>query len=395
MKTNAQKIKLYMFYCCVMMFTFSLSSSLYSSLAPYIINYYGTSLTESSLFTVSSSIGNLLVNLLIMRIGDKFNKGKMIAALCLIMSCSLLLIGSAPAMGLYLIVNCVNGMVGYWLDNLTTAYVSDMYGEERGRHIGILFTLFAVAGAVAPTFNTVVLGSLGLQWYSSYRIIGIFFLITALSYLAILIIIKTPTVSISQGGEAEERRMSVRELAQNRNMLALILSGITMAFNGYFSSMLPTYFSFTQPDTYTLTLRNFILTCYTVGQMISRFLYVPLADKLNPIKYLRVQSLVCTLASLICIVVNQPIVWMVLMFISGLLSGSSFTMTTVLTCNEYPNNSASASAARGFASGISFLLATPIMNLIADNVSFFLAMIVPILFGFLTFVIYKFIYVEK
>lgn len=384
-----------MIYCCVMMFTFSLSSSMYSSLAPYIIEYYGTSLTESSLFTISSSIGNLFVNLVIMRIGDKYDKGKLLAVLSSIMTISLLTIGSAPVIGAYLIVNCVNGMVGYWLDNLTTAYVSDLYGEDRGRYIGILYTLFAVAGAVAPTFNTIVLGSLGLQWYGSYKIVGFFMLVTAASYIAVLLLVGKPETSVITTEKKPVEKMTVSEMAKNRNMLALILSGITMAFYGYFSSMLPTYFSFTEPDTYTLVLRNLILTCFTVGQMISRFLYVPLARHINPIRYLRMQSLICSLSSLVCILINKPAVWMILMLLSGLLNGSSFTMTTVLTVTEYPNNSSSASAARGFASGIAYLLATPIMNYIADHVSFFVAMIIPIFCGVLTYFIYKYVYVER
>lgn len=394
-KSNSNKIRVYMIYCCVMMFTFSLSSSMYSSLAPYIIEYYGTSLTESSLFTISSSIGNLFVNLVIMRIGDKYDKGKLLAVLCSIMTISLLTIGSAPVIGAYLIVNCVNGMVGYWLDNLTTAYVSDLYGEDRGRYIGILYTLFAVAGAVAPTFNTIVLGSLGLQWYGSYKIVGFFMLVTAASYIAVLLLVGKPETSVITTEKKPVEKMTVSEMAKNRNMLALILSGITMAFYGYFSSMLPTYFSFTEPDTYTLVLRNLILTCFTVGQMISRFLYVPLARHINPIRYLRMQSLICSLSSLVCILINKPAVWMILMLLSGLLNGSSFTMTTVLTVTEYPNNSSSASAARGFASGIAYLLATPIMNYIADHVSFFFAMIIPIFFGVLTYFIYKYVYVER
>ena len=394
-KSNSNKIRIYMIYCCVMMFTFSLSSSMYSSLAPYIIEYYGTSLTESSLFTISSSIGNLFVNLVIMRIGDKYDKGKLLAVLCSIMTISLLTIGSAPVIGAYLIVNCVNGMVGYWLDNLTTAYVSDLYGEDRGRYIGILYTLFAVAGAVAPTFNTIVLGSLGLQWYGSYKIVGFFMLVTAASYIAVLLLVGKPETSVITTEKKPVEKMTVSEMAKNRNMLALILSGITMAFYGYFSSMLPTYFSFTEPDTYTLVLRNLILTCFTVGQMISRFLYVPLARHINPIRYLRIQSLICSLSSLVCILINKPALWMILMLLSGLLNGSSFTMTTVLTVTEYPNNSSSASAARGFASGIAYLLATPIMNYIADHVSFFVAMIIPIFFGVLTYFIYKYVYVER
>ncbi|MBR0450448.1 MAG: MFS transporter [Oscillospiraceae bacterium] len=393
--TNQAKIRIFMIYCCVMMFAFSLSSSMYSSLAPFIITHYGATLTESSLFTISSSIGNLLINLLIIRMADKYNKARLLAVLCFIVSAALIVIGRAPTMAVYLIANCVNGMVGYWIDNLTTAYVSDLYGEQRGRYIGILYTLFAVGSAVAPTFNTIVLEVLGLDWSGSYKISGFFFLMTAISYFIILILVKQPAEEGYQKEEEEVGKLSISEMLRSRNMLALILSGITMAFYGYFSGMLPTYFSFTNPDVYTTALRNFILTCYTVGQMVSRFLYIPLAPRLNPIRYLRFQSLFCTICSLVCLLVDKPVLWMILMFASGVISGSAYTMTIVLTCDEYPDHSSSANAATGFASGIAYLVATPIMNMIADNISFFVAMIIPVFFGFATYFIYQFMYHEK
>ena len=98
--TNEKKIRVYMFFCCVMMFAFSLSSSMYSSLAPFIITHYGISLTESSLITISSSVGNLLINLLIIRMADKYDKGRLLAVLCFIAAASLLISGGAPVMGI-------------------------------------------------------------------------------------------------------------------------------------------------------------------------------------------------------------------------------------------------------------------------------------------------------
>ena len=395
--TNKQKIQTMLLYCCVMMFAFSLSSSMYSSLAPFIIEYYGITLTESSLLSISSSIGNLAINLLIVKLADQYNKSKLLAVLCAAVSVCLLVLGSAPTLAIFLVFNCANGMLGYWVDNLTTAYVSDLYGEQRGRYIGILYTLFAVGSAVAPSFVSLLLGALGLQWNSSYLITGALFLITAILYTLTRRLVGEPTLeAVEEEIEKEiEEKLSISQLISSRNMLALILSGVTMAFYGYFSGMLPTYFSFTNPETYDINMRSLILTCYSVGQMISRFLYVPLAPKLNPIRYLRFQSLFCTVCSLVCLIVNQPVVWMVLMFASGIISGSSYTMTIVLTCDEYPDHSSSANAATGFASGIAYLLATPIMNVIADNVSFFIAMLIPVLFGFATFFIYQFMYQEK
>ena len=177
-------------------------------------------------------------------------------------------------------------------------------------------------------------------------------------------------------------------------MMAMVLSSITMAFYGYFSFTLPTYFSFTDPETYTVGLRNFIVTCASVGQMVSRVLYVPLAPRIKPIRYLRFQSIFCTACGLAALLINRPAVWMILSFLSGVLSGSAYTMKTVLTCDEYPESSSSANAATAFASGIAYMAATPVINFIAEKVSFFIAMLVPLAFGIATYFIYRFMYRE-
>ena len=131
-----------------------------------------------------------------------------------------------------------------------------------------------------------------------------------------------------------------------------------------------------------------------MGQMVSRIIYVPLAPRIKPIKYLRFQSIFCTACGLVALLVNIPAVWMVLSFLSGLLSGSAYTMKTVLTCDEFPESSSSATAATAFASGLAYMAATPIINFIAEKVSFFIAMLVPLAFGLATYFIYLFVYRE-
>ncbi len=381
-------------FCCVFMFSFSLSSSIYSTLAPFVIEHFGIDLIQSSWISVTASVGNLLVNLALMRFGDRFDKSVSMVVFNVILAASLLGIGYAPGMAVFLIANTVSGMAGYWVDNIATAYVSDLYGKERGRYIGILYTLFSVAAAVAPSFNTLMLTTLGRTWQDSYLFSGWFILAATAAFIAITKIVGKPRISVEAPAEGEESKVSLKTLLSGRNMLALVLSSVTMAFYGYFSGTLPTFFSFTDPATYDTSTRNLIVTCSSVGAMISRFLYVPLAPRIRPIRYLRFQSLFCTACGLAALLINRPVVWMVLSFCSGIFSGSAYTMKTVLTCDEYPDASSSANAAVGFASGIAYMVATPIINFVAEKVDFFTAMLIPLAFGLATFFIYRFMYVE-
>ncbi len=393
-ENNRRRVTTALLFCCVFMFSFSLSSTIYTTLAPFVIEHFGIDLIQSSWISVTANVGNMLINLVLMVFGDRFDKHKVLVVLNIVLGISLLCIGYAPGMAVYLIANCISGMAGYWVDNVTTAYVSDLYGYNRGRYIGILYTLFAVASALAPTFNTLIIDVFGLTWQHSYLISGVFILTAALSYVVITRIVGRPETAVSVAEDGDTGRVSLGAMLGNRNMLAMLLSGVTMSFYSYFSATLPTFFSFTDPGTYTTALRNFIVTCSSVGAMVSRFLYVPLAPRLKPIKYLRFQSLFCTACGLIALLINRPVVWMVLSFLSGMLSGSAYTMKTVLTCDEYPDSSSSANAAVAFASGISFMAATPIINYIAEKVDFVTAMFIPLAFGFATYLIYRFVYKE-
>jgi len=396
---NGRRRTLGLVFCCVLMFSFSFSSALYYTLQPAVLTHFNLTLTQSSWISICGSVGNMAINMLLMATGDRFDKSRLLRVLTFLLAGALLLLGVAPGFALFIIAYALNGIIGYWLDMLTTSYVSDLYGDERSRYIGILYTLFTVGSALAPTFNTLVMETLNLTWQHSYIISGIYTLIVAVVFAVLIRIVGKPQSAVEaaaeEKGEQVNNRLPVKEALSNRNMIAFILASLTIAFSGYFSSALPLYFDYEGAEVFTTAMVNLIVTCSSVGAMISRFAYVPLADKINPIKYLRFQSLFCAACNLICLLVGKPSVWMALMFISGLLQGSSHTLTVVLTCDEYPDRSAAATATTALFTGFAYMAVTPIMNFVAEKTSFFLAMIIPIGFSVLTWVVYRFVYVER
>ena len=395
---NDRRRTLALIFCCVLMFSFSFSSALYYTLQPAVLSHFNLTLTQSSWISICGSIGNMAINMLLMATGDRFEKSRLLRILTVVLAAALLLLGVAPGFALFIIAYSLNGIVGYWLDMLTTSYVSDLYGDQRSRYIGILYTLFTVGNALAPTFNTLVTETLHLTWQHSYIISGIYTFAVAVVFAVLIRIVGKPQSAVEaaaeEKGEQVNNRLPVKEALSNRNMIAFILASLTIAFSGYFSSALPLYFDYEGAEVFTTAMVNLIVTCSSVGAMISRFAYVPLANKINPIKYLRFQSLFCAACNLICLLVGKPSVWMALMFISGLLQGSSHTLTVVLTCDEYPDRSAAATATTALFTGFAYMAVTPIMNFVAEKTSFFLAMIIPIGFSVLTWVVYRFVYVE-
>ena len=95
--SNQNKIWVATVFCFLFMFAEALTGNIFSTLQPFIIEHYGTSLTESSLFSMSGQIGHLLIMYLIMIISDRIDKVKLLAVLGLFLGACSLGIGTAPA----------------------------------------------------------------------------------------------------------------------------------------------------------------------------------------------------------------------------------------------------------------------------------------------------------
>ena len=392
--SNEKAISIATLFCFLIMAGRGMDTSIYNTLQPFIIEYFGTSLTQSSLFTTAESIGHLLINVVIMRLADRFDKANALGILVLLLGAVMLGIGSAPVMSVFILLKFCQGMLSPFMDNVCTAYTSDLHSAKRGTSVGSLFMLFSLAAALMPSYNTLIVSTLGLPWYMSYRGVGIYLVVVGISFLIVFtLVFNRPQTEYTDSKKRKDKgKLSVLEMLKNRNMRALFVANVTMSFYNFFSQILPTYFYMTNSNVYDTAMRGLIATASSIGRLVSRILYVPMSKRVNTAWYLRFQAIACTLLSAVSFFIDNPYVWIVTMFLSGLLSGSSFTARTVLPCDEYPDYSSSACAATGLAQGIASLVASPVMSYIADTVSFTLAMIIPIAFGFATYFVFKFMY---
>ena len=392
--TNQQKIWIATAFCFLFMFAEALTGNIFSTLQPFIIEHYGTSLTQSSLFSMSGQIGHLLIMYLIMVISDRLDKVKLLGILGIALGACAMTIGTAPAMTAMVLLLALRTMLEAFLGNTCTAYISNMWGEKRGRYIGMMFVLFVVGSSIAPNLNSYLIADRGLQWNASYTVTGAICLAVTVLYILVFSVMKRPQLEIQQRKDGEKKKLSVAKMLENRNMKALFLANITLSFYMYFGSQLPVFFYMTNADVFDTRTRSLIATCGSIGSIVSRVLYVPLSTRWRTINYLRLQALTSVFFNVVGLIFMNPYVWMVCLFLSNCISGASYTARTVLTCDEYPDYASSASAATSVASGLAGLVATPLMNFVAENVGFMVAMIIPLFFGLGTFFVFRFVYVE-
>ncbi len=392
-KSKRTRLVLATAFCYFFYFAQSVARNVYNTLTPFIIAHYGTSLTESSVFTIAENIGFVVIMYIVTVVADRIDKAWLLFGLGSVYSVILLVMGNSPSFLLFVSSLFITGMIGRYMDTTCTAYISDLYGENRNRYMSLLLILFYVGSTLAPNLNTFIIEVIGQKWYVTYVIAGVLMGTGSILYLVFLLTVKKPATAVSkQTARNEQKKISALTLIKNRNIASLCGNYLFNAFAMYSSSQLILYLSMTDPTVYTTSVRGFIATAGSVGLVVGSALYVWISQRMSADKYLRVEILVTFLFSFLGLLINRPLFWMLSKFLSSAIGGGSFTARTLLCCEEYPEYSSSAIAVVSLTSGIASIIATPLLNMLAEATSFRFAMYFSLLLSIGAWCMMKFGY---
>ncbi len=392
-KSKHTRLVLATAFCYFFYFAQSVARNVYNTLTPFIIDHYGTSLTESSVFTIAENIGFVVIMYIVTVVADRIDKAWLLFGLGSVYSVILLIMGNSPSFLLFVSSLFITGMIGRYMDTTCTAYISDLYGENRNRYMSLLLILFYIGSTLAPNLNTFIIEVIGQKWYVTYVVAGVLMGTGSILYLVFLLTVKKPATAVSkQSARNEQKKISALALIKNRNIASLCGNYLFNAFAMYSSSQLILYLSMTDPTVYTTSVRGFIATAGSVGLVVGSALYVWISQRMSADKYLRVEILVTFLFSFLGLLINRPLFWMLSKFLSSAIGGGSFTARTLLCCEEYPEYSSSAIAVVSLTSGIASIIATPLLNMLAEATSFRFAMYFSLLLSIGAWCMMKFGY---
>ena len=396
MKQTTEKTRLLFAtaFCFFFYFAQSVARGVYGTLSPFLIDYYDKTLTESSLFNMAENIGFITIMLLVTLIADRIDKAWLMGGLGAIYTVILLFMGQGPSFTLFLGMLFITGMLGRYMDTTCTAYISDLYGERRSQYMSLLLIMFYIGSTLAPNLNTLVIEVWGRQWYLSYLISGLLMGVGTVLYFVYMGVIKKPVLAIDapKKDAPKQERLGIFQLLRNRNILVLFISNIVTSVSGYFGMQLILYLSMLNPTTYDTATRGFIATAGSIGMTLGSALYVWISRRMRADRYLCMEILVAAIFSLAGIIINNPIVWMVLRFLSSAIGGGAFTARTLLCCEEFPQQSSSAIAVVSMAGGIASIFTTPLLNMLAEATTLNFAMFFSLSFTFLSWALIRFGY---
>ncbi len=340
-----RKLLIATIFTFVFMAGYALSSGILGTLMPRIIEYYNLSLSAASTINIAKEGGNTASMIFALLVVDRLDKSRLLLVMGLSFGAALLLFGFAPAFGILLLIQLVIGFSGGLLDNLCATYVSDLYGERRARFVSILHTLYAVGNMIGPKFASWSYSVGG--WNLSFLTSGAALLAAGVLYFLLTKMVGKPASAVESADPNAARAIPYGKILRSKNLWWLSIVSLSFASTTYLIVWLPTYLDWTNPAVYTTNFCANVMTAYSFGMLISRTGLAALSGRMRTETYAKWSCLISAVLFAVMLVVQQPMLWLGGMFLFGVISGANYTARFVLSCQEFPEYSATASAFTG------------------------------------------------
>lgn len=378
----------------VFMAGYSLSTCMLGTLLPGMIVHYGLTLTQSSAINNCYEIGSICSLALGLFVVDRLDKGRLLTLLGLLLGLILIFHSAAPAFLLLLGIRVVMGMVGGLLDNLCNSYISDLYGNLRGRYIQLLGTVYSMGSLIAPKFAALCYAAGG--WGLAYLVSGAALTVAgALAIILLKIMGYPPKAQDLVEEQISNVSIPYRQIFLGRNMLWLCVASFLLSGQTYVTIWLSTYLDWLDRSVYTVELCSTIMTVGYVGSIVSRIIMAAISDRVSSETYLKWSSLLSSILFMGLILLGHPVAWLVGGFIYQVLSGAMFSARVTLACQENPRYSASATSLLGIFVALGNMAFNSLMGMVADAGYYTQAMLGGTAIIALTFLIFQFGYRSK
>ena len=379
-------------FLIVFMAGFALSSGMYSSLLPDIIQHYRLSLTSASLLDTTSEIGMVGAMFIAMFCLDRLDKHWVITIAVMVYAVAMILIGTAPLFVVLLLFKVVMGISGSIIDNLCATYTSDLYGDERERYVSFLHMFFAIGSMLGPGTAVLLMRRFG-GFGGSYICYGFFFLALSAVFLVGTLILKKPTPIVQNlDSEGHHKSIPFRKILVNRNMLWLGIGAAFLAGTNYINMWTPTFLQTVYPDRFDAAFCSLVVSLAYLGMIISRLLFSLLSKWLTSEKYMCLSCILSAAVIFVMVMLPYRWSWAAGMLLFGIFSGAQYTAKFLMAFKEFPEYAATVAALMAITSSCGNILLRFTINSIVDKGHYSTAILLAAMTTCIAFFIFRFGY---
>jgi len=344
------------------------------------------SITETQLGVILTvqSVGCILISIFLALYGERFNKLRGVTIGLLLMGIAALLIGTMtlycePGSGylLMLVFSLIAGVGFIMIDLLMNGVIADIYPDRKNTLLPFVHAFYGVGAMLAPLYVTALINpELSETFALPYRFLGI----AAVAVLIVLFIVgrtlmpQTPYADMQL--MQQRAKNNPAEVFRDPKAWLFLLAGVFyLIFQNGLSSWLPSFCS--EQLSLEAGSAGIMLTVYFAGALTMRFLSPLIYKKIPVAKFYILSILISAVDFTLCFLLTpaKPLM-MAMVVMGGLLQGAAVPALVILSCDAFPQRTASASAIVVLSVSIATFIGPVVMGRMIESLGFTFPMLV-------------------
>lgn len=345
----------------MLLLCFSLNVSLLGQMFTPIKTFYNINLSQGGLLLSMQSAGGLVLSVLCILFISALNKTKLMV-ICGLALCSLLmLVGLLPPLIILFVMFAVLGFAGGAINILTNSAIVDTVPLRAERYINFMHMLFSLGSVVAPVVSQAIFPVVGLT--GVFLIFGAFALCWAVYAVYAFRSDMKPRLFTRSNSFLTQLREAAGVLKTSGMGVTFVISILITAWQLSAIYYISSYFTGLTGNAMQGALA---LSLLFLGMMVSRLLYVRIADRFPKGRVLLITNAIGLLAWIGVILVPDYNIKYVFVVLSALACGNNFPIAFSAACRIVPQNTAAASGFVNFGYYIAIFTIIPIVGALGD-----------------------------
>ncbi len=392
MNSNKKQVNLFtaVVYCAV--FFMCMSNNIVGPLLSNIMQHYSIRLDGGGLMSMFQNIGGTLAIILFSFIMDKLNKPVAFMAPMLFLAIAMLLIGTAPAYAVFMILFLFFGISFSTMDMMGNAIIPDVQRERSDAALSLMHGIASIGAVLAPLIAGGITQA-GLPWQNVYTAVACVLLLILIVYAITFIFTRSSLKAVKAAQSAHREKGIAKKFVRDKNVWVAV--GSIVLFGGFQSGILVWVSQYFKDMFGSGQLAaGLALTAYWLGAGIVRLLF-----GMTPLRKLTTRPLaiygniISGLFLVIGVLIHNYYAMLACVFLAGCANAPVLPRTVGLVCGWYRSNSGLASSAVFSALYLSYALVPLLMGTLASAWGLNALMLVPavctVLAGFLAILLPK------
>ncbi|MDR1131120.1 MAG: MFS transporter [Oscillospiraceae bacterium] len=362
--------------------------NLFGANAQPTMAFFSINKAELGVILSVQAIGCLVVSIFLALFGERFNKLRGLSLGLVLMGIFALLVSTIPSYTapgggytLMLVFSLAAGSGYIIIDLLMNGVVADIYPGHKNTLLPFIHAMFGTGAMLAPGF-VASLTDLGVpaSFALPYRYLGLAAIIAALPLIAAAKRASAGTPYADMAVMRSRAKENPAEVFKSPKAWFFLICGIfMMIFQNGMSAWLPIYCA--ERLSFETQLAGLVLTVYFAGTLVMR-LFSPLIFRFIAVARFYAITILgsAALFALCFLFVRTEALMIACAALGGLLQGTAAPSIIILSCDAFPERTASASAIFVLAVSVSSFIGPVLIGGVIETLGYQPALLIITLF---------------